>query len=63
MCTPELAAAVVVALIAVVSNGAVIVCLVRTTRELRQMRQREAARQREHFWRESPVVDVERRVH
>lgn len=61
MLTPDQLAAAAVALIAIVSNVAVIVCLVRTARELGQMRQREAARQREHFWRESPAVDAERR--
>ena len=57
----NLIAATVVAGIAIVYNVSVAVYLVRTARELRQMRQRDAAAQRENFWRESPVVDLERR--
>lgn len=60
-------AASVVALIAIVSDIVVIVCLWRMTRELRQLRQqhditiREAFVQDESVWREVSVVDVERR--
>lgn len=54
-------AAAAVALIVIVSNIAVLVCLWRALRDLRQMRERDAAFQRENFWRESPVVDIERR--
>ncbi len=56
-----LIAAAVVALIAIVSNVAVVICLARTTRELRKMRQLETDLQSENFWRESPFVDLERR--
>jgi hypothetical protein len=54
-------AAALVAILAIGCNLVVVIALVRTARDLREMRRREEARQRGHFWRESPGVLLERR--